>query len=747
VKLRPGALVAATGLVAIGLVWAVLSLLEEEPADPGAAIGIRREPSRPAEPAFEADLELVEMEIEPLEPTLGLIGYEGASAADRLDVGLTIELLHADGAPASGACVVLAREGRVLDVDRTDVAGRARLDAFGDPADLFVTGAMHAPHRERLETPSGERQIVLPAGASISGRFTVQGLRPEQPIAVELASKAGAPVFNALPPAVRAAVRRSLPGFGDVGLQAPQLTDPDGQFRFSGLPSGLACRLDVSRRYRYAEGGAPDLVAPVNGLVLDLLPAVLVTGRVVMRQGGPAVPEASIELSGGRAAGTSLKVEADQGGRFAFNAEDFTLGGRLEISHPQGLGWRELEVDPVDPQVGRDLGDIELEAVRGVPFLAVDANGSPIAGAVAMAAGARSPPTGPDGTGLLPNLPTSVTSMTVWAHRFDPSEVVVPAEVREPLRVLLFPCPALDVFVTGPGGRPAEGAHVEISANEPLFGHPATLRSGGASFLPDGIVFDLGATNPSSGRLSRSKESGEVVAGSMGARVGVSGTVSFSDIRPGVPFTVSVRDTIGYVVWGPFELSLGAGERRRLDAAVAVMARALQVVVTDVRGEPVTDAYVTVTPAGQTGGRRQRTDASGETVVRDLFAPRVDLALAKSGFLSLRQEAVDVPPAGVPLLYVLTPGLELLVHVRDADGLPFAARRVWASLPEENLTLRGSAVLAGLLPGGEIERSLWKLTELPDRGVTLQVMAGRRIIRQDHHPRSGDAWVYVPREP
>jgi hypothetical protein len=737
-------------------------LLQTEPDAAPELVGPGPTPEAPVEapdlptPTREPGLDV--RPIEPGEPTELRFDEAPGRWTDERAVALELTVRHASGGPAGGVGLVLARGGRVLSSARTDETGRARLDGVDGEADLWVGGVLPLPHREILAECSGPVEIVLPDGAFVEGRVTIDGRVPEFPVPLSLSTlsrdrSGGSESMTPwtadeaqpeVPWPVRSALRVLVPGLGASRLDNAQLTGPGGSFRFSGLPPGWGAMFQVAGAYRWEleadANGGPYVVAPASGVQLSLTRVAQVTGRVVAPGGEQPVPGALVRWTlASDAASTIENLTADEQGRFAIPLIKVPVTRLdLRLRDEEWSASLEISETAIDATYGADLGDLELVPVRRVSFRVTDASARPVEGAVAVAddtSGAKSRPTDQDGEAELRGLGASTHSMVVWAHRYLPTEVLLPEDLDRRVDVVLARAASLDVLVLLPDGEPARNVQVRVSTEQALFERPDKMISGGISVMPEATAFEVGTTRPNSASFRSDTTSNTIVVGSMNFSPDRDGQVTLSALRAGVPFELSVLDASGSVVWGPEELRIEPGETREVRAVLPFASVDLAVRVRDGDGRPVMGADVSVTAREARSGETERTGSDGIAHFPDLYAGRVEVAVEKAGFADSVLPDTGLPPAGVPLDVILLPGLDLTVRLRDASGRSVAADKVWAVIGGRVVSRDETPAVGNALPAGDLFGSLWTLHGLPAQPVTLRVRLAHRVVEQEHDAR------------
>jgi hypothetical protein len=440
-------------------------------------------------------------------------------------------------------------------------------------------------------------------------------------------------------------------------------------------------------------------------------------------------------------------MEADAHGRFSIPLLDAPVQ-RLEISL-RDPAWTAslLRVETgIDATLGADLGNLELERVRRVAFVALDGAGRPIEGAVAVAddgTGAKSRPTDQDGRSELRGLDGDTFAMVVWAHRYVPTEVALPEQLPERLDVVLLPAASLDVRVLLPDGEPARHVIVSMSTEEALFERPERMLAGGVSVLPEATAFEVGTTRPTGASFRSDTASQTIVVGSITYAPDRNGLVTLSGLRAEVPFTLAVQDVSGSPVWGPETLRLRRGELRDVRAQLPYESVDLDVRVRDGNRLPLSGAKVTVTAGSGAVGNTGRTGADGIARFPGLYAGRVEVSVELSGYAISVLTDTGLPPTGVPLDVTLLPGLDVTVQVRSTTGETVAADKVWAVVGQRTVSRDETPAVGNALPPGALFGSQWVLAGLPDQQVVLRARLGQRIVEVAHDPRMPVATITV----
>ena len=198
------------------------------------------------------------------------------------------------------------------------------------------------------------RVELLPVGA-VAGRVTTNGN----------------PVDHAL-------VHISADGSGIRGASASATTDPDGRYRFTGIPVGKF-RVDVSD----APGGQTGSVTgTVNGTVeplpdtiadIALEPSLTVTGTVRKLGGTEVVPGANVTVSVGY---RSFRTATNEQGVYRLS---FVPVGPVHVRAEAPTGYDRGEGDAAAGTAGSTVtADVTLTGTGNITGIASDSNGAPL---------------------------------------------------------------------------------------------------------------------------------------------------------------------------------------------------------------------------------------------------------------------------------------------------------------------------------------------------------------------------------
>jgi RNA polymerase sigma factor (sigma-70 family) len=390
---------------------------------------------------------------------------------------------------AAGVLGVLALGARMWSAARAEEQREHALAAVASAAE-------HEPDEPALSTSGDSREPVAglasapdargvsgqpPADfqSEVSGTVLVDGRPPEWPIELTLEPE--------LPPAEPDGRRRRMPK--PVLTLAPEQR---GAFAFPNLPADWRGRIRVYG-FRFADGGNElRLDEPSRGLVLALVSAPEIVGRIVAPDGAP-VPELQgrVRLLCGPVTDVMSLEETIP---FACRAD-----GRFRIPGPVGHAWCELELvveaegvgglrhlEPTFvPDARHDLGLLVLESVGALRFTVRSSGGAPLAGAVArlepVGLSRGSPPTLDDGSGVLAWMPERSTDVRFAALGY--ADRVLHVEPGIPVEVTLDPLAVLELRLQGP--LASEAKTVRLTADGPAFVWDASAWKDGVSFQID----------------------------------------------------------------------------------------------------------------------------------------------------------------------------------------------------------------------------------------------------------------------
>ncbi|MEW6747810.1 MAG: sigma-70 family RNA polymerase sigma factor [Planctomycetota bacterium] len=636
-----------------------------------------------------------------------------------------VEVFHPGNIPAHGAIVCIMHDDKLAGRRVADIYGTASLPAHDGPVDLYVAGVSTTSFHEPLERAVGRHRVDLPAGAAISGTVYLDGVPAREPVAVGLAP------YESPDRRVHFwdALKASVESRAFCTLQNAQLTGPNGSFLFSGLPDGWRGSLRFPECYQH-ERATEDLrvVAPATGVIVELSSYPRVTGRIVRAGSHDPVPSGRIEFAIAHPSSRYTgKLSADAEGCFEVPLRRPVLSLSLDLFDPQNEAARRLELGEIDHRRDLDLGDVELHVARHISFIARDVHGQPVSGAIAALddGSARSLPTDADGRATIGPVQPDVRVMTVHAHGYRSQPVPI-ARDRDSIDVTLEASPLVTVTVRTPDGDLPKGVELVVAAPSKLF------ESGGDTFPPDDVVFELGMTQAMS--MSTIHE-GDAISGELVYPLKPGARITIADLRAGCPFTLELRDGVGSIVWRE-ELVLAAGERREVEAVLSQRTRNLQGRVQDPQGNALPCISVLMQRPKSQRVLSFTTDETG-SFSGGLFADHVDVLAFGDGYAPVHLENVAVPPEGVPLVLTMDEGLSVRVLIRDAEGREAPADAVWVEVNGRRINEQ-----SGDEPRDP--KSEWILEHLPETQLVLKAQVGGRVFDRNHDARAPEETVVVP---
>lgn len=183
----------------------------------------------------------------------------------------------------------------------------------------------------------------------------------------------GAPVAHAL-------VQISADGSGIRGAYLRATTDPEGRYRFTGIPAG---RFGVSvsdtpgGQTGYASGSVAGTVEPLEDAIVDIAlePSQTLTGTVYRAGGSQVVPGAQVSI---RAGNRDFRTATNERGVYRLG---FVPLGELRVRAEAPTGYERGEAAPViGTQAGSTVvSNVTLDGTGTVTGEALDSTGVPLA--------------------------------------------------------------------------------------------------------------------------------------------------------------------------------------------------------------------------------------------------------------------------------------------------------------------------------------------------------------------------------
>lgn len=459
-----------------------------------------------------------------------------------------------------------------------------------------------------------------------------------------------------------------------------------------------------------------------------------ITGRIVERGSRREVPRAAGTFTMRCQSGSTLSgLVCDERGRFSIPLACLPVRSvGLTLSSP-GLGRVVVDLAHV-PDGGTDLGDLELEPASDVHFVATDAAGAPLCGAVARVDGptlVRSEPTRADGRGVLRAVLASARAIEVEALEYETAEVRLGDEgslESFPLVVRLARRPALHLTLLGRDGAPLTDAFVLLSCVD---GKPFASDRGPSA---DAIQLDLGAPRPRRRTLApaSARESDPRIA--LVYAPDRNGKLCLPGLHPSTALEVGVEDKLGNVLASqrvdPEELARNQEVVLRIDRAPAQFV----VHVTDATGAPLAGAEISRFDAREILGA---TDASGIATIGPSYGDALRVVVARSGFAPQRVDAEATARAITRAEVVLRPGRTVRVRVVDARGADASFDALSARF-ENHVVGVQSLVAAGRTDSSR------EFRDLPQGPFEWVVAAGARRIREPCAADRDDVVIRLP---
>lgn len=630
---------------------------------------------------------------------------------------LTIE--EPDGTPFSGRTVLLvARRERVRGHD-TDDAGHLRLPANGEEVSLVFTREAAAPHRVDLRLEPGSRTIRIPRGNVLEGYVVVDGAPPGKPVNLWL--ETDRPLFPD-----EELVER-LDRCFDPNAYAETRTDDEGHFSFTGLPPEWSGALRFPFEYRVEEGDFDILsadrihfAAPGRGHRIELHSNPLLTGRIVEADGTTPVAGArcTVSLHKGHE-GIGMRLPVGRDGRFEWAIDDREIDEVVvEYARPDGTGNSTFTATPLLLARSTDLGDLRITASKAIEFRAVDPEGEPVGGAFATLGLGQpaSAPTGADGLGRLDAVPGGVIELLVTAPGRRATRVRPDGNGVEPVTVVLEATNRLIVEFRTAEDAPLFDRFVEIAL-------PA-----GTDGAQDWIAAQHLVHESLAGQhfYSTEDDAGNTI---VGFRPDGTGRLEVQDLPPvvtGVRLKNPLLETAVEERIAPLE----PAEQRHVTVVAPGDLYRLSGQVTDRFGAPLVKAVIRVRSESGAKGTAI-SDEFGRFAMGELHAGELRIEVEKLGFAT---EVIDHALGSGDVAVVLGGGFDVTVEVIDNLGEPVADGEIIARDLDHRRTWTAT----------KIESGRWRLTDLPEGWVTIEVTSGTRRVTVEHASRDSVATIPLP---
>ena len=645
----------------------------------------------------------------------------------------------------ASAELLLCRGGTVLARGETDVEGRLAVELQEEgQAKLLAIAPGWPAQIHKVSLAPETHEVSLRPGAVLSGLIVVDGGQPDERIPLTLFADSSYLSFKK----ELGASTKQLKIDRYAPNRAYAQTEPDGSFRFDGLPADWSGSLWLPSDYHLKD---PNLVErdwrpsstylrePVEQLRIEVEKLLALTGRVVDYRGRQPFPVPAAEVSAGiqyphsavTGRGSSREI-TDPDGRFRLALKHQSVrGGVLYLSSPYNKLRRKFELEPREVLEDWDLGDValvDLDTTRTVQLAVFDAQGLPISGAVAAMDlfAPISDPTAVDGRTSLRGVVPGRSTIVVYAVGFQVTTVSVPEQVPEEIEVTLPKGAVLELHFNAPDGEPTSKLQASLTADR----HP--LREGTE---PPVSIFAWTEAGCSPYTWSRQDDGSETVH----LYTRETGLI-MNDLVPGLALGLRVTGRFGELLEEREIAPLGREEWRKLDVALTGGARTLRGRVLDETGQPVSQADVSVSwfPDGG-AGRISRTESQG--VGRDgsfalsgLYARTVSFLVSADGYVDLWFEDYELPADETSVELRLTTGRDLVVRVFDLAGRPVPAR----------VSVRFGDTRFSYVSATTSEPGTYLLRNLPEREVNVRARVHGVSYWRSHDPLDPELVIEVP---
>jgi len=666
---------------------------------------------------------------------------------------LLVRVTREDGGHTGGAKVILVAPNAYVKAT-ANAAGHARF--LVRPADGWVVASIDGwpPTVAALGSANSDVTVRIASGATVEGRVTVAGGAPPDEIRL---------YCSALLRRMERPPERIIDRLAGKYEWPPYLrtrVEPDGFFRFQGLPTDCEATLVAPEGDYYSEVGpelepaiAMRVQVPSSDNEFRLRAYVRVTGRV-LRAGGTPVSGALVCVC---SQGIDHGGEADTDGRFSVGIKAPSEGLSVSITSPEGYGRRTIDVGA--PAAGSlDLGDLTIgsEAFREATLRVLDEEGRPLAGARAVLQGygshderrlltgqwdrmmdlSRPRPVGPSKSDGLLTLPACGERYRVAVWPFATGEIEVPDQPPpDPLEIRLARMALLDVNCTG------EIAHafLHVTSAEPLF--DAFWEPHELHVLSFCSFFDSAA-----GRLRESLDPfGKSPDSHTDCWRGASSSAHLAMVNPRARVRVELVDALG-VPLDRIEVDLERGKECTVTLAAPERLRTVIGTVRDDAGRPVPGVVVRLGAEDACASPRvagDRTAEDGTFSIPGVGAECAQALVNESGFEPWWRESLRLDRGELDIR--LTRGRAVEVVVTGAQNSPVEGAGVWAVWEAEagmpTLLARREAVEEA---GGG---GTYLLRGLPASEVTVTVRKGMREAHTRAPATQRSVRIFLPVAP
>ena len=586
------------------------------------------------------------------EPGGPAVGTTRVSAAGDTPRDARLEFVDSSGQALTVTRAVALSELRTEEVDLESIGG-PRVGQLG-PVTLVVASEETWLWRTELDLKPGVNRVVAPAGATLSGRVSVKGAVPEQPLEFALVRDVPRDGFFDL----------TLDGWDAEAFTRTVQTDRQGTFRVQGLPENWRGVLRTPVGYWFAGGEERSWDVSLAGqesveLDLELRPWFELKAQFV----DGATGEPATDVSGM----VRLLVEPGNHTDVGWSADD---DGQLSLQHetPQAhqvlLSWVGGEwslPEPIELELpfgadSVDLGRIPLRRLVPIKVRALDAAGDPVADASVRASGHGISPTGQPGEFRVHvEEAAKELNLSVWSPRHR--------KFSGPVKVIGGLASVFLEVGSGIELRVRDSAGVPLAHQPVWFALEPTINSSQAVFaLEQGWSMNRAEGVVHTG--SSSSEDGLVRLS--GLEVGARGTFGLGNN--------SVADQ-GGTPFGP----LPGGSVTVLEVGLPDNSVRVRGVVRDPRGRPIEGAKITIERAsgrrGTLGMRTSQTDGRFAFWVRLIDEPMV-MEVVADQFAERRLELASPIDLEAPLDIELIQGRSFRVRIEDELGRPQIAESI-----------------------------------------------------------------------
>ena len=576
-----------------------------------------------APPDSDDEVESAPAEVPVVEASPDVRLGDPAAAGERLE----LQLLGPRGEPLADARVLAFRDQDVLGEGRTDAEGWVRLGTLDGPGYLALVPKGQVPLHQP-STLAGVQRLRYPRGETVAGRLLVGDAPPEGPLEVTLRTSSQVGFY--FPRSVHRAL--GSPPKGMTVLETR--TDPQGRFRFEGLPAGARHVLSVESKPLSRPGpDLPSTALHVAGdhpdLLLRIVEGVTMYGGIHVKQGSPLDGHEVSLWVDGEEVSVPYSLET---GVFSHRVRELPQRVELWVRHVETGRVERFAAftEPLEDHLVH-LGEFNLLGAQGIAVRLIDTEGRPVAG---VELGDSKALTDEDGRAWID---PRYESWEVEAHK-DGFTSGTRTRVDGLQVVEMIRLAHLDV--RGSLQPPGSARHVRLR-----------LESHGG--VHDSSVYDLPqADTPLDAELDRMQgtDSSDLtrkgillwwLASANGVRV--------RDVHPGHRLSLSVVDSRGHVILRRDLPPLEPGEHRKVSLDVEWEPVYLRVRFQDEEGTPIAGGLVLMDGEQLPGS----SDGDGLFTTMGLFPTEVDLSLRHIDYDTVDRFDFDLASAPQPLTATL----------------------------------------------------------------------------------------------